>query len=78
MRIKDGANDWRKEEVVMGDRRISRKRKGNVLSSCITPASMNVQGTMTLTYIQQEKVKVSGNNLISGIMGVEREHIREV
>ena len=33
MRITAGANAWRNVEEVMGDRRISRKRKGNVLSS---------------------------------------------
>ena len=36
MRITAGANAWRKVEGVMGDRRISRKHTGNVLSSCIT------------------------------------------
>ena len=34
MRITAGANAWRKVEGVMGDRRIARKPKGSVLSSC--------------------------------------------
>ena len=34
MRITARANAWRKVEGQVGDRRISRKRKGNMLSSC--------------------------------------------
>ena len=36
-------------EGVVGDSRMSRKRKGNVLSSGITPAYMNAVETMALT-----------------------------
>ena len=43
---------------VMGDKRNSRKRKGNVFSSCATPAYMNGLETMALTQKQQEKVQV--------------------
>ena len=35
MRITVGANAWRKVEGGMGYRRISRKLKGNVLTSCV-------------------------------------------
>ena len=66
MRITAGANVWRKVEGVMGDRRTSCKRKGNVLSSCVTPAHMNALETLALTEKQQEKVQVCekqpGNN----------------
>ena len=48
MRITAGANAWRKDEEVMGDRRISRKRKENVLSSCVTLAHMNALEPMAL------------------------------
>ena len=58
MRITAGAKAWRKVEWVNGDRRISRKPKGNVLSSCITPAYMNAPETMALTEKQHEKVQV--------------------
>ena len=58
MRITGGANAWRKAEGVMGDSRISRKRKGDVLSSFVTPAYINTLETMTLTEKQQEKVQV--------------------
>ena len=36
-RIQAGASAWRKVEGVMGDRHISRRLKGKVLSSCVTP-----------------------------------------
>ena len=38
-RIQAGANAWRNVEGVMVDRNISRKLKGNVLDSCVVPAS---------------------------------------
>ena len=56
--ISAGANAWRKVEGLMGYRRISRKRKGNMLSSCVTPAYLNALQTMALTEKQQEKVQV--------------------
>ena len=57
-RITAGANVWRKVKGVMGDRRLSRKHTGNVLSSCVTPAYTNALETMALTEKQQEKVQV--------------------
>ena len=42
----------------MGDIRISRKLKGNMLSYCVTPADMNALETMALIEKQQEKVQV--------------------
>ena len=60
MMITAGANAWRKVEGVMGDRRISCKPKGNVLSSGVTPAYVNALETMELTEKQQEKVQVCG------------------
>ena len=47
-----------KSRGVMGDIRISRKRKGNMLSSCVTPAYMNGLETMAQTEKQQDKVQV--------------------
>ena len=51
----------------MGNRRISRKGKGNVLSLCVTSAYVNALETMALTEKQQEKVQVcekqSGKNI---------------
>ena len=45
MRITAVANACRKVEGVIGDRRISRKRKINVRSSCVTPACTRDDGT---------------------------------
>ena len=43
MKFTAGANAWRKVERVMGDIRMSRKRKGNIMfRSCVTPVYMNV------------------------------------
>ena len=51
---------------MMGDRRISRKRRRNVLILYVTPACMNALETVALTEKQQEKVQVcekqSGKN----------------
>ena len=58
MRLAVMANTWRTHEGMMGDRRISRKRKGNVLSSCVAPVYMNALQTMTLTGKQRDKVQV--------------------
>ena len=69
MRVTAGANDWRKVERVMGDRRISRKLKGNVLNSYVTQAYMNGLKTMALTEKQQEKVRVYESNLLRRILG---------
>ena len=55
----------------MGDRRISRKRKGNVLSSCVSLDYMNA--LETLTEKQQEKVQVYEKQPgIRIILGVKR------
>ena len=49
MTITAGANAWRNVEGVMEGKRTPHKRKGNVLSSYVTPASTNVLETMILT-----------------------------
>ena len=67
---KSGSDIELVEEGVLEGRSISRKRKGNVYSSCVIPASMNAQGTMAYR-TQQEKVNVSENNLVKRIMGVK-------
>ena len=64
------ANAWRKG--VMGDRRISRKLKGKMLSSCVTQAYMNALETMALTEKQQENVQFCENNMARIIVGVKR------
>ena len=49
MRIIARANAWRKVKGAMGERRISRKRQGNVLSSCVSPAYLNALYMLVLT-----------------------------
>ena len=41
-----GANAWRAVDGVMADRRISKRLKGTVMSTCVTPACL--YGTETL------------------------------
>ena len=71
-RITAGANAWRKVEGVMGDRCISCKRKGKMLTSCVTPAYIYGLEMMVLTEKQQEKVQVFENNWKRRIRGVKR------
>ena len=49
---------------------MSRKRKGNVLSSCLTPAGTNALVTMPLAE-KQQKVQDCENNLVRIIMGAK-------
>ncbi len=58
MRITAGANAWRKVEGVVGDRRMSCKRKGNVRSSCVAQTYTSALETMALTEKQQKNVQV--------------------
>ena len=71
MRITARANARRKVEGVMGDKRISRKRKENVLRS-----DMNAQETMALTD-KQRKIQVCENNLVRIIVEVMRADKRK-
>ena len=61
MRITAAANVWRKVEGTVGDRRISRKRNEDVLSSCVAPAYVCGPEQMALTE-EQRKVQVYENN----------------
>ena len=73
MSITAGTNTWRKVEMMVGDRRISQKRKGNVLSSCVTQAYINALETMALTEKQQENVQVrEKKNLVRILVGIKR------
>ena len=42
----------------MGNRRVSRKLKGKLLSSCVSRVCMNALETVALTDKQQEKIQV--------------------
>ena len=39
-RVKAGANAWRAVEGVMSDRRISKRLKDKVMSTCVTPTCL--------------------------------------
>jgi len=56
----------------MQDRRISRKLKGNIFSSSLTPAYVNGVETMALTEKQQEKEQVCETYLKRIFVGVKR------
>ena len=60
-RVQAGANAWRAVEGV-ADRRISKRLKGKVMSTCVTPASLYGTETSTLTELQQQRLQVCKNN----------------
>ena len=67
---------------VIGDRHISRKVKGNVLSSCVTSAYISGRQTMALTEKQQENQcpglrKHPGKKIMGG-KRVDRKRVDEV
>ena len=64
-----------KVEWVMGDRHMSRKVKGYVLSSCVIPTYMNALET---TEKQQVKVQVRKNNLVRRIVGAKKDNKRRL
>ena len=56
-RVQAGANAWRAVEEVMADRRISKRLKGKVMSTCVTPACLYGTETLALTELQQQGYK---------------------
>ena len=56
-RAQAGANAWRAVEGVMVDRRISKRRKSKVMSTCVTPACLCGTETLALTKLQQKSCK---------------------
>ena len=48
-RAQAGAKAWIAVEGVMADRRISKRLKGKVMSTCVTPAYLYGTETLTLT-----------------------------
>ena len=57
-RVQAGANAWRAIEGVMADRRISKRLKGKVMSTCVTPACLYGTETLALTELQQHRLQV--------------------
>ena len=57
-----GANAWRAVGGVMGDRRISNRRKSKVMITCVTPACLYGTETLALTELQQKRLQLCGKN----------------
>jgi len=56
---------------LMADEKISRKLKGNVLMSCVSPAYLYSLETAALTERQQQRLQVC-ENWVRRIVGVKR------
>ena len=52
---------------VMADRRISKRLKGKVMSTCGTPACLYGTETLALTELQQQRLQVCENNWVRKI-----------
>ena len=55
-RVQAGANAWRAVEGLMTDRRISKRLKGKVMSTCVTRACLYGTETLALTELQQKRL----------------------
>ena len=78
-RVQAGANACRAVEGMMTDRRISKRLKGKVMSTCVTPACMHGTEILALTELQQQRLQVCENNWVRKIASVTRaDRIRMV
>ena len=77
-RVQAGANTSRAVEEVMADRRISKRLKGKVMSTCVTPACLYGMETLALTELQQQRLQVCGNNWVRKIARVTRADRRRM
>ena len=77
-RVQAGANAWRAVEGVMADRRISKRLKGKVMSTCATPACLYGTDTLSLTELQQHRLQVCENNWVRKIARVTRADRRRM
>ena len=62
----------------MADRRISKRPKGRVMSTCVTPACLYGTETLALTELQQHRLQVCENNWIRKIARVTRADRRRM
>ena len=72
------ANTWRAVEWVMADRRISKRLKGKVMSTCVTPTCLYGTETLALTELQQQRLQVCENNWVRKIPRVTRADRRRM
>ena len=66
------ANAWRAVERVVANRRITKRLKGKVMSTFVTPACLHGAETLALTEIQQQRRQVCENNWVRKIARVKR------
>ena len=76
-RAQAGAKAWRAVEGVMADRRISKRLKGKVVSTCVTPACLYGTETLAMTELQQQRLQVCENNWVRKMAGVTRADVHE-
>ena len=77
-RVQAGANTCRAVEGVLTERRISKRLKGKVMSTCVTPACLYVTETLALTELQQQRLQVCENNCVRKIARVTRADRRRM
>ena len=71
------ANVWRAVEGVVVDKRISKRLKGKVLSTCLTPSCLYGTETLAMTE-QQQRLQVCENNWVRKIVRVTRADRRRM
>ena len=76
-KVQAGANAWRAVEGVMADRRISKRLKGKVMSTCVTTACLYGTETLALTELQQ-RLQLCENNWVRKIARVTRADRRRM
>ena len=62
----------------MADRRISKRLKGKVMSTCVTPACLYGTETLALTELQQQRLQVCKHNWVRKIARVTRADRRRI
>ena len=72
LKVHAEANAWRAVEGVVADRRISKRLKGKVMITFVTPACLHGTETLALSEIQQQRRQVCENNWIRKIARVKR------
>ena len=77
-RVQAGANAWRAVEGLMTDRRISKRLKGKVMSTCVIRACLYGTVTLALTELQQQRLQVCENNWVRKIARVTRADRRKM
>ena len=63
-------NACRAVDEVMADRRVSKRLKGKVMSTCVTPACMFGTETLAMTERQQQRLQMCENNWVRKIARV--------